>query len=66
MILIAGITLTSLVGWLLNTFVLSGVTLNYMLMGVSFAAVFSNLATAAALSFILAKMFDSEKIVSGT
>ena len=30
------------------------------------AAVFSNLATAAALSFILAKMFDSEKIVSGT
>ena len=43
MILIAGITLTSLVGWLLNTFVLSGATLNYMLMGVSFSCVFTNL-----------------------
>lgn len=34
-----------LIGWLLNTFLLSGIKLNYMLMGVSFAAVFSNLIT---------------------
>ena len=33
------------IGWLLNTFLLTGITLNYMLMGVSFAAVFANLVT---------------------
>lgn len=44
-ILLGGITVTMLTGWLFNTFLLTGITLNYMLMGVSFAAVFSNLIT---------------------
>ncbi|MGN0438320.1 MAG: cation:proton antiporter [Lachnospiraceae bacterium] len=51
-ILLCGITATMLIGWLLNTFLLSGITLNYMLMGVSFAAVFSNLVTAERLEEI--------------
>lgn len=42
-VLLAGITLTMLIGRFLNTQVLSGITLNYMLMGVSFSAVFSNM-----------------------
>lgn len=42
-LVIAGITLTALAGWLLNTFVLSGITLNYMLMGVAFSATFTNI-----------------------
>lgn len=42
-VLLAGITLTVGIGWFLNTKVLSGITLNYMLMGVSFSAVFTNL-----------------------
>lgn len=41
--LICGITLTMLLGWFINTYLLSGITLNYMLMGVSFSAVFSNM-----------------------
>lgn len=41
-VLLAGISLTVFVGWLLNT-VLSGITFNYMLMGVSFSAVFANM-----------------------
>ncbi|MGN0244037.1 MAG: cation:proton antiporter [Lachnospiraceae bacterium] len=41
--LVVGITLTALIGWVLNTFVFSGITLNYMLMGVSFSAVFANM-----------------------
>lgn len=45
LVLLSGITVTMLIGWLLNTFLLSGITLNYMLMGVSFSAVFSNLVT---------------------
>ncbi|MGN0341902.1 MAG: cation:proton antiporter [Roseburia sp.] len=44
-ILLAGITVTMLIGWSVNTFLLTGITLNYMLMGVSFAAVFSNMVT---------------------
>ncbi len=32
-------------GWLFNTFLLTGIVLNYMLMGVSFSAVFANLVT---------------------
>lgn len=44
-VLLAGITATMLIGWGINTFLLSGITLNYMLMGVSFAAVFANLVT---------------------
>ena len=35
-VLLCGIILTMLIGWLCNTFLLSGVTLNYMLMGVAF------------------------------
>lgn len=42
-ILLVGITTTVLIGWLLNTKALSGITLNYMLMGVSFSAVFTNM-----------------------
>lgn len=42
-VLLAGITLTAGIGWLINTQVLSGITLNYMLMGVSFSAVFTNM-----------------------
>lgn len=42
-VLLAGITLTAGIGWLINTRVLSGITLNYMLMGVSFSAVFTNM-----------------------
>lgn len=42
-VLLAGITLTAGTGWLINTKLLSGITLNYMLMGVSFSAVFTNM-----------------------
>ena len=42
-VLLCGITLTMLFGWLINTYLLSGISLNYMLMGVSFSAVFSNM-----------------------
>lgn len=42
-LVMVGITLTAFIGWLLNTFVFSGITLNYMLMGVSFSAVFTNI-----------------------
>lgn len=42
-VLLAGITLTAGIGWLINTQVLSGITLNYMLMGVSFSVVFTNM-----------------------
>lgn len=41
-VLIAGITLTIGIGWFVNT-KLSGITLNYMLMGVSFSAAFTNM-----------------------
>ena len=44
-LVMVGITLTAFIGWLLNIFVFSGITLNYMLMGVSFSAVFSNMVT---------------------
>lgn len=43
--LLGGITIIMLIGWWLNTGPLSGITLNYMLMGVAFAAVFSNMVT---------------------
>ena len=42
-VLLTGITLTAGIGWLVNTKILSGITLNYMLMGVSFSAVFTNM-----------------------
>ena len=44
-ILLAGITLTVLIGLFFNTKVFSNITLNYMLMGVSYSAVFSNMIT---------------------
>lgn len=44
-VLLAGITVTMVTGWLFNTFLLTGIVLNYMLMGVSFSAVFANLVT---------------------
>ena len=43
LILLAGITCTAGIGALFNRFVVTGITLNYMLMGVSFSAVFSNM-----------------------
>ncbi|MGN0350732.1 MAG: cation:proton antiporter [Roseburia sp.] len=42
-ILILGITVTATVGYLLNTKVFTNITLNYMLLGVSFSAAFSNM-----------------------
>lgn len=44
-ILLGGITTTMIIGWLLNTFLLSSIALNYTLMGVAFSAVFSNMVT---------------------
>lgn len=42
-ILVAGITVTAATGYLLNTKVFTNITLNYMLLGVAFAAAFSNI-----------------------
>lgn len=42
-VLLAGITLTAGIGWVMNVKALPGITLNYMLMGVSFSAVFTNM-----------------------
>lgn len=53
-ILLAGITLTAGIGWLINTKILSGITLNYMLMGVSFSAVFTNMVSKEQLEEITA------------
>ena len=44
-ILLGGITVTVIIGWLLNTYLLSGIALNYTLMRVAFSAVFSNMVT---------------------
>lgn len=41
--LVIGITVTAGIGLCFNAFVFSGISLNYMLMGVSFSAVFSNM-----------------------
>ena len=43
LVVMIGITATVFIGWVFNTFVLSGITLNYMLMGVAFSAVFTNM-----------------------
>lgn len=51
-VLLTGITLTAGIGWLVNTKILSGITLNYMLMGVSFSAVFTNMVSKAQLAEI--------------
>lgn len=42
-ILAVGITVTVWIGYWLNTSVFTGITLNYMLMGVAFSAIFSNI-----------------------
>lgn len=42
-VLIVGITITAAVGYILNTRVFTGITLNYMLMGVAFSTAFSNM-----------------------
>lgn len=42
-VLLVGITLTAGIGWVVNVKILTGITLNYMLMGVSFSAVFTNM-----------------------
>lgn len=42
LILLAGITLTAAIGLFFNRVVFTNITLNYMLMGVSFSVVFSN------------------------
>lgn len=47
--LLAGITLTMLSGWFINNYLLEGIVLNYMLMGVSFSAVFSNIVSTSQL-----------------
>lgn len=44
-VLISGITVTTIVGYWLNTAVFTSITLNYMLLGVAFAAAFSNMIT---------------------
>lgn len=44
-VLLCGITVTVSVGWLMNTYLFSGIVLNYTLMGVAFSAVYSNMIT---------------------
>lgn len=44
-----GITATVAIGWCMNTYVMKGIALNYTLMGVAFAAVFSNMVSEAQL-----------------
>jgi Kef-type K+ transport system membrane component KefB len=41
-VIMAMVCLTSWLGWMCNTHLMSGIDLNYMLMGVSFSTVFSN------------------------
>ena len=52
-ILILTILLTSLVGFLFNTYVMPQPLLNYMLMGMAFSATFSNMVTAERLKQIM-------------
>lgn len=42
-VLLGGITITTAIGMVLNKMVFSNIALNYMLMGVAFSAVFSNM-----------------------
>ena len=42
-VLCVGITVTMVIGYVLNTRVFTNITLNYMLLGVSFSAAFSNI-----------------------
>lgn len=52
-VLIADITVTAAIGIFLNTKVFTNITLNYMLMGVAFSAVFSNMLTEVQLAFLV-------------
>ncbi|MGI6205300.1 MAG: cation:proton antiporter [Anaerovoracaceae bacterium] len=40
---LAMVIVTTLIGWLCNTYITPGISLNYVLMGVSFSTVFSNM-----------------------
>lgn len=51
-ILLCGITVTTIIGWFFNTYLFPGITLNYMLMGVSFSTVFSNMITTEQLNAV--------------
>lgn len=50
--LLIGITVTAGIGLFFNKYVFTGITLNYMLMGVSFSAVFSNMIPEEKLSVV--------------
>ncbi|MEE1305995.1 MAG: cation:proton antiporter [Agathobacter sp.] len=51
-VLLVGITATMLTGWVINNYVFTSMALNYMLMGVAFSAVFSNMVTVQQLNNI--------------
>lgn len=51
-ILIAGITMTMMIGYFLNTKVFTNISLNFMLLGVAFSAAFSNMVPEEKLSQI--------------
>lgn len=50
--LLFGITLTAGIGLIFNKYIFKGISLNYMLMGVSFSAVFSNMISEEKLSTV--------------
>ena len=52
-VLLGGITLTVVSGYIFNTRVFDNITLNYMLMGVSYSAVFSNMVSEERLNEIV-------------
>ena len=52
-VLLAGITATAVIGIFFNTKVFTNISLNYMLMGVAFSAVFSNMITEEQLNHLV-------------
>lgn len=52
-VLLGGITLTVVIGYIFNTRIFTNITLNYMLMGVSYSAVFSNMVSEERLNEII-------------
>lgn len=52
-VLLGGISLTVVIGYIFNTRIFTNITLNYMLMGVSYSAVFSNMASEERLNEII-------------
>lgn len=52
-VLLAGITATAVIGFFFNTKVFTNISLNYMLMGVAFSAVFSNMITEEQLNHLV-------------